>query len=66
LAYICPLYGNRSGHGTRRLVPLTPKQTATFDFLWEHEGNGRIGLEAYYIGEQQLERNPYRTRSIPY
>ena len=52
--------------GNRRLVPLTPKQTATFDFLWEHEGKGRIGLEGYYIGEQQLEHNPYRTHSIPY
>ena len=52
--------------GTRRLVPLTPKQTATVDFLWEKEGKGRIGLEGYYIGEQQLEHNPYRARSIPY
>jgi outer membrane receptor for ferrienterochelin and colicins len=52
--------------GNRRLVPLTPKQTATFDFLWGHEGKGRIGLEGYYIGEQQLEHNPYRTHSIPH
>jgi len=52
--------------GNRRLVPLTPRQTATFDFLWEHEGKGRIGLEGYYTGEQQLEHNPYRTHSRPY
>jgi iron complex outermembrane receptor protein len=52
--------------GNRRLVPLTPKQTATFDFLWEQEGKGRIGLEGYYTGEQQLDHNPYRTHSIPY
>src|SRR5206468_7259001 len=52
--------------GNRQLVPLTPKHTSTIDFLWEQEGKGRIGLEAYYIGEQQLEHNPYRTHSIPY
>jgi iron complex outermembrane receptor protein len=52
--------------GHRRIVPLTPKQTATFDFLWEKEGKGRIGLEGYYIGEQQLEHNPYRDHSIAY
>jgi iron complex outermembrane receptor protein len=52
--------------GHRRIVPLTPKQTGTFDFLWEKEGQGRIGLEGYYIGEQQLDHNPYRTHSIPY
>lgn len=52
--------------GKRNLVPLTPKHTATFDFLWEQEGKGRIGLEAYYTGRQRLEYNPYRAESIPY
>src|SRR5262249_34519094 len=52
--------------GRRDLVPLTPRHTATFDFLWEREGKGRIGLEGYYIGRQRLDDNPYRTRSIPY
>jgi outer membrane receptor for ferrienterochelin and colicins len=50
----------------RDLVPLTPKQTAGIDFLWEQEGKGRIGLEGFYTGEQRLEYNPYRSRSIPY
>ena len=52
--------------GRRDLVPLTPRHTATFDFLWEREGKGRIGLEGYYIGRQRLDENPYRTHSIPY
>jgi iron complex outermembrane receptor protein len=52
--------------GARNLVPLTPKHTATVDFLWEEEGKGRIGLEGYYTGRQRLEYNPYRNESIPY
>jgi iron complex outermembrane receptor protein len=52
--------------GQRNLVPLTPRHTATFDFLWEQEGKGRIGLEGYYTGRQRLEYNPYRSESIPY
>ncbi len=52
--------------GTRESVPLTPRHTATFDFLWEQEGKGRIGLEGYYTGRQRLEYNPYRSESIPY
>src|SRR5262249_54272339 len=47
------------------LVPLTPMHTATFDFQWDREGKGRIGLERYYIGRQPLDENPYRAHSIP-
>jgi iron complex outermembrane receptor protein len=50
----------------RQIVPLTPKHTAAIDLLWEQEGRGRIGLEAFYTGRQRLEDNPYRTQSIPY
>jgi len=52
--------------GERQLVPLTPRYTAGIDLLWEREGRGRIGLEAFYTGQQHLEDNPYRTKSIPY
>jgi outer membrane receptor for ferrienterochelin and colicins len=34
--------------------------------VWEKHGRGRLGLEAYYTGRQELEDNPYRTRSRPY
>lgn len=52
--------------GERDLVPLTPRHTAGIDLLWEEEGRGRIGLEAFYTGRQRLEDNPYRDESIPY
>lgn len=56
---------NPDGAG-RRLVPLTPRNTAGLTAVWEKQGRGRIGLEAYYTGRQALEDNPYRTRSRPY
>lgn len=52
--------------GGRRTVPVTPKQTAGFVAMWEEEGVGRLGFEAYYTGEQELDDNPYRTESKPY
>jgi outer membrane receptor for ferrienterochelin and colicins len=56
---------NPDGAG-RRLVPLTPRNTAGLTAVWEEHGRGRIGLEAYYTGRQELEDNPYRTRSRSY
>lgn len=50
----------------RRAVPLTPRNTAGLTAVWEKHGRGRLGLEAYYTGQQVLEDNPYRTRSRPY
>lgn len=50
----------------QRLVPLTPRNTAGLTAVWEKHGRGRLGLEAYYTGRQELEDNPYRTRSRPY
>lgn len=52
--------------GGRRTVPVTPKQTAGFVAMWEEEGVGRLGFEAYYTGKQQLDDNPFRTESKPY
>lgn len=50
----------------RRTVPRTPRDTAGLVAMWERHGKGRIGLEAYYTGPQELEDDPYRTRSRPY
>src|SRR5690606_3579188 len=50
----------------RRTVPLTPKHTAGLVAMWEKHDNGRVGLEVYYTGRQELDDNPYRTRSKPY
>jgi outer membrane receptor for ferrienterochelin and colicins len=50
----------------RRTVPVTPRHTAGVVAMWEREGKGRVGFEAYYTGRQDLDDNPYRTRSRPY
>src|SRR5262249_27710145 len=52
--------------GRRRDVPLTPGQTMSFSMIWEVEGRGRLGFEAYYTGRQSLEENPYRATGKPY
>jgi iron complex outermembrane receptor protein len=56
---------NPSGQG-RRSVERTPRNTAGVVAIWEKEGKGRLGFEAYYTGRQRLEDNPYRERSRPY
>lgn len=50
----------------RRRVPLTPRNTAGLVAMWEKHGHGRIGLEMYYTGRQELDGNPYRASSRPY
>ncbi|MEX2584332.1 MAG: TonB-dependent receptor [Gemmatimonadota bacterium] len=55
-----------SGGGGRREVPLTPRHAAGMVAMWESEGNGRVGLELYYTGRQELEDNPYRSTSRAY
>jgi iron complex outermembrane receptor protein len=52
--------------GGRRGVERTPRDTAGVVAVWESEGKGRLGFEAYYTGRQRLEDNPYRTRSRAY
>ena len=49
--------------GVRREVPLTPRHAASAMAVWEGERWGRLGLEAYAIGRQSLEDNPFRTSS---
>jgi iron complex outermembrane receptor protein len=50
----------------RRTVERTPRDTAGVVAVWEKEGRGRLGFEAYYTGLQRLEDNPYRDHSRPY
>ena len=52
--------------GTRRDVPLTPRNTAGIVGMWEEEDRGRVGFEFYYTGRQALDDNPYRAESRPY
>ena len=56
----------RAGGAGHRIAPLTPRNTAGLVAMWEQHGRGRIGIEAYYTGAQELDDNPYRTRSRPY
>lgn len=50
----------------RREVPLTPRHAASFNVMLEGEAWGRAGIEAYYVGRQSLEPNPYRATSAAY
>lgn len=63
--YVDATEPNPEGPG-RREIPLTPRHTAGVVAMWEKHGKGRIGVEAYYTGRQQLEHNPYRSESRPY
>jgi outer membrane receptor for ferrienterochelin and colicins len=47
-------------------VPLTPRHTAGLVAMWEKHGRGRVGLEMYYTGTQELHGNSWRTRGRPY
>ncbi|HEX7239665.1 MAG TPA: TonB-dependent receptor, partial [Longimicrobiaceae bacterium] len=50
----------------RRTVPLTPRHALGLVGMWEAEGRGRLGVEAYYTGRQALEENPFRGESEAY
>ncbi|MEQ8331001.1 MAG: TonB-dependent receptor [Longimicrobiales bacterium] len=47
----------------RREVPLTPRNSVGVVGAYEREDWGRIGLEAYYTGRQELDDDPYRNVS---
>jgi outer membrane receptor for ferrienterochelin and colicins len=50
----------------RRNVPLTPAHAGSMNAIWEGEDWGRFGIEAYFIGTQELEENPYRAVGRPH
>jgi iron complex outermembrane receptor protein len=53
--------------GIRRDVPLTPRHAAGFDLSYEVEETGtRVAVEAFYVGRQALEHDPYADVSRPY
>lgn len=58
---------SREGTGARRDdTPLTPRHSAGVTGMWEQEGKGKVGVEAYFTGRQRLENNPYRRESAGY
>ncbi len=52
--------------GIRRDVPLTPKHYGSLNLIWEKEGVGGVGLEAYAFGRQPLEDDPSLASGRPY
>ncbi len=52
--------------GERRETDLTPRHTAGIDWLWDLGGRGRLGVELFYTGRQQLHDSPYRQRTEAY
>ncbi len=50
---------NPVGFG-RREVPLTPRHSVGVVGAYEREDWGRIGIEAYFTGRQELEDDPFR------
>jgi len=50
----------------RREVELNPRNTAMLDLMWKAGNTGRLGLEFFYTGRQQLDDNPYRRTSRSY
>jgi len=44
----------------RREVPLTPLNSVGVVGAYEREDWGRLGIEAYFTGRQELEDDPYR------
>jgi len=58
---------SREGVGADRAdIPLTPRHSAGLIGMWENEKRGRVGIEAYFTGQQRLEDNPYRSQSEGY
>jgi outer membrane receptor for ferrienterochelin and colicins len=58
---------SREGVAAERAdIPLTPRHSASLVGMWESEDRGRVGLEAYFTGEQRLEDNPFRSQSAGY
>jgi outer membrane receptor for ferrienterochelin and colicins len=58
---------SREGAGAGRAdTPLTPRHSAGLVGMWESEERGRIGVEAYFTGQQRLDDNPYRSQSEAY
>ncbi|MDP5132756.1 MAG: TonB-dependent receptor [Paraglaciecola sp.] len=51
---------------TRQRIALTPRHSAGLVAMWERHGEGRVGFEAYYTGDQRLDGNPYRATSKAY
>ena len=52
--------------GRREPAPLLNRHRVGADLMLEKPGVYRVGIEGIYYGRQELDDNPYRSRSRPY
>ena len=52
--------------GSREPIPLLPRHRIGGDLMFEREGKYRTGIEGIWYGVQELDDNPFRSRSKPY
>jgi outer membrane receptor for ferrienterochelin and colicins len=50
----------------REPIPLLPRHRVGGDLMYERPGKFRLGIEGIWYGRQELDDNPFRTRSKPY
>jgi outer membrane receptor for ferrienterochelin and colicins len=50
----------------REPIPLLPRHRAGVDLMYERPGKFRFGIEGIWYGKQELDDNPFRSRSKPY
>ena len=50
----------------RQAVPLNPRHAANLTATWEKKELAKIGVECFFIGQQALIDNPYRSASPGY
>jgi iron complex outermembrane receptor protein len=61
------LYATQADGGSTRELELNPRHSFGAVLMWEsEEAEAKVGLEAYWTGEQRLDRHPFRTVSPAY
>ena len=50
----------------REPIPLLPRHRVGADLMYERPGKFRFGVEGIWYGKQELDDNPFRSRSKPY
>ncbi len=60
-------YATQSNLGITKEIELNPRHNLGIVLMFEDQDNGwRSGLESYFIGSQQIDRDPFRTVTPSY
>ncbi len=60
-------YATQDHLGVTKEIELNPRHNLGIVLMFEdHENGWRSGLESYYIGSQEIDRNPFRTQTPSY